>query len=69
MENITVETPRGTFTGPLFGNAKEAKANGYGIYFTDKEYEVYTKHPDKERYLTEFAFIPYHRPCSSTKPC
>jgi hypothetical protein len=60
--NITVKTPRGTFTGPLFKNEAEARANGYGIYFTDEEYEIYTKHPRDNPNRTYFAFIPYHRP-------
>jgi hypothetical protein len=59
---ITVTTPRGTFKGPLFKDAKEARENGYGIYFTDKEYEIYTKHPRDNINHTFFAFIPYERP-------
>ena len=48
-------TPRGTFTGLLM-TRQEAKEKGYGIYFNDDIYDIYTK-SDVKTWHTEFAFV------------
>ena len=55
MEKITVTTPRGTFTGLLM-TRQEVKEKGYGMYFNDDIYDIYTKSYVKT-WHTEFAFV------------
>lgn len=55
MKKMTLKTPRGTFEGIEMGE-KDAKARGYGYYFTDSEYHIYTR-TDVNTWHTEFAFI------------
>lgn len=45
---IQFSTPRGTFRiEKVYATAEEAKADGYGIYFTHEQHDVYIKHnPD-----------------------
>ncbi|WP_418576643.1 hypothetical protein [Phascolarctobacterium succinatutens] len=55
METITVTTPRGTFTGLLM-TRQEAKEKGYGMYFNDNIYDIYTN-VDVKTWHTDFAFV------------
>lgn len=55
MEKITVTTLRGTFTGLLM-TRQEAKEKGYGMYFNDNIYDIYTN-VNVETWHTDFAFV------------
>lgn len=55
MKQMTLETPRTTIKG-IEMSEKDAKARGYGYYFTDKEYDIYTR-TDCDTWHTEFAFV------------
>ena len=55
MKQMTLETPRATIKG-IEMSEKDAKARGYGYYFTDKEYDIYTR-TDCDTWHTEFAFV------------
>ena len=55
MAEITIKTPRGTFTGLLM-TRQDAKEKGYGMYFSYESYDVYTK-SDVKTWRTDFAFV------------
>jgi hypothetical protein len=55
-----VATPRGTFrVSARFETGAEAGNEGYGIYFTHEDFDVYTSHPIPEKpHHTLFALVP-----------
>jgi len=61
----TIVTPRGVFKiQEVFLNDKEARNNGYGLYFThwdteDKRIDIYTKALDENRCHHYFAIVSY----------
>lgn len=51
-----LKTPRGTFKiVAQFDNDRIARENGYGIYFSHEQYDIYTKH--KDLYHCTFAVV------------
>jgi len=55
-----LETPRGNLEiSAWFDTQEEAKKEGYSIYFTHEEFDVYTSHPIPEKpHHTLFALVP-----------
>jgi hypothetical protein len=63
----TIVTPRGTFKiQESFSSEKEARSNGYGLYFThwdeeDKRIDIFSKSLDENSYKHLFAIVIYEK--------
>ncbi|GHU30191.1 hypothetical protein FACS1894172_02910 [Spirochaetia bacterium] len=57
METIVLNTPRGTIKGTVFPDEETIRKEGYGIYFSDENYDVYAK-PTEKLWCPKFGFVP-----------
>ncbi len=54
----TLKTPRGTLKiTEEFATSQEAEANGYGIYFTEGDIDIYIKPIPDKMYCLWFAIV------------